>query len=66
MPLYIYGFLMSMVLAYLVTPFVMKLAWKVGAIDIPGDARRVHKNQCLGLEALPYILRCGRINNSTV
>ena len=43
MPLYIYGFLMSMVLAYLVTPFVMKLAWKVGAIDIPGDARRVHK-----------------------
>jgi UDP-GlcNAc:undecaprenyl-phosphate GlcNAc-1-phosphate transferase len=43
MPLYIYGFLMSMVLAYLVTPFVMKLAWKVGAIDIPVDARRVHK-----------------------
>lgn len=43
MPLYIYGFLMSMVLAYLVTPFVMKLAWKVGAIDMPGDARRVHK-----------------------
>lgn len=43
MPHYIYGFLMSMVLAYLTTPFVMKLAWKIGAIDVPKDARRVHK-----------------------
>lgn len=43
MPLYIYGFLMAMVLAYLVTPLVMKLAWKIGAIDMPGEARRVHK-----------------------
>lgn len=40
---YIYGFLMSMVLAYLVTPFVMKLSWKIGAVDVPNDARRVHK-----------------------
>jgi len=43
MPIYIYGFFMAMLLAFLVTPFVMKLAWKIGAIDVPGDARRVHK-----------------------
>ncbi|MDD4569891.1 MAG: MraY family glycosyltransferase [Tepidanaerobacteraceae bacterium] len=43
MPVYIYGFLVAMVLAYLVTPLVMKLAWKIGAIDMPGEARRVHK-----------------------
>lgn len=43
MPHYIYGFLISMVLSYLITPSVMKLAWKIGAIDEPGDARRVHK-----------------------
>jgi len=43
MPSYIYGFLVSMVLAYIITPSVIKLAWKVGAIDRPGDARRVHK-----------------------
>ncbi|MCG1012316.1 undecaprenyl/decaprenyl-phosphate alpha-N-acetylglucosaminyl 1-phosphate transferase [Tepidanaerobacter sp. GT38] len=43
MPRYIYGFLISMVLAYMITPQVMKLAWKIGAIDKPGDARRVHK-----------------------
>lgn len=43
MPIYIYGFFMAMLLAFLVTPFVMKLAWKIGAVDVPGDARRVHK-----------------------
>lgn len=43
MPRYIYGFLVSMILAYLVTPSVMKLAWKIGAIDKPGDPRRIHK-----------------------
>ncbi len=33
---------MSTVLAFLVTPVIMKLSWKVDAIDFPGDARRVH------------------------
>lgn len=43
MPLYIYGFIMALVIAYLITPSVMKLAWKIGAIDVPRDSRRVHK-----------------------
>ncbi|TYP58765.1 glycosyltransferase family 4 protein [Thermosediminibacter litoriperuensis] len=43
MPLYIYAFFMAMAVAYLATPSVMKLAWKVGAVDVPRDARRIHK-----------------------
>ncbi|MCG0275756.1 MAG: undecaprenyl/decaprenyl-phosphate alpha-N-acetylglucosaminyl 1-phosphate transferase [Thermosediminibacteraceae bacterium] len=43
MPLYIYAFIMSMALAYIATPKVIRLAWKIGAIDVPKDARRVHK-----------------------
>ncbi|MCR4429775.1 MAG: undecaprenyl/decaprenyl-phosphate alpha-N-acetylglucosaminyl 1-phosphate transferase [Tepidanaerobacteraceae bacterium] len=42
MPLYIYAFLTAMVIAYVTTPGVIKLAWKIGAIDVPRDARRVH------------------------
>lgn len=43
MPLYIYAFIMSMALSYLATPRVIKLAWKIGAVEIPKDTRRVHK-----------------------
>jgi len=43
LPRYIYGFLMALVLAYLITPSIMKLSWKIGAIDVPRDSRRVHK-----------------------
>nr|PZN03529.1 MAG: undecaprenyl-phosphate alpha-N-acetylglucosaminyl 1-phosphate transferase [Bacillota bacterium] len=43
MPLYIYAFIVSMALSYLATPKVIDLAWKIGAIDVPKDARRVHK-----------------------
>lgn len=37
------GFIIAIAIAYLVTPLVIKLATKVGAIDIPKDNRRVHK-----------------------
>lgn len=37
------AFLIAMAVAYIVTPFVIKLAYKVGAIDVPKDNRRVHK-----------------------
>lgn len=43
MPIYLYAFFMAAALSYIFTPFAMKLAWKLGAIDIPKDARRVHK-----------------------
>lgn len=37
------AFLIALAVAYLATPFVIKLAYKVGAIDVPKDNRRVHK-----------------------
>ncbi|OGO79577.1 MAG: undecaprenyl-phosphate alpha-N-acetylglucosaminyl 1-phosphate transferase [Clostridiales bacterium GWB2_37_7] len=36
------AFLIAVSVAYLVTPFVIKLANRVGAIDVPKDSRRVH------------------------
>lgn len=40
---YIGAFLLSFLITYFITPFVKKLAFKVGAVDIPKDERRVHK-----------------------
>ncbi len=37
------AFLTSGVLAFILTPFVKNLAYKIGAIDVPKDDRRMHK-----------------------
>jgi UDP-GlcNAc:undecaprenyl-phosphate GlcNAc-1-phosphate transferase len=42
MKTYIYAFIVALVISYILTPFVKKLAWKAGAVDIPKDERRVH------------------------
>lgn len=36
------AFLIALTVAYVVTPLVIKLAYKLGAIDVPKDNRRVH------------------------
>ena len=41
--LFIITFVLSAVIAYFVTPLVIKLTYKIGAIDVPKDNRRVHK-----------------------
>ena len=41
--LFIVTFILSAVISYFVTPFVIRLAYKIGAIDVPKDNRRVHK-----------------------
>lgn len=41
--LFIVSFVFSIIISYFITPFVIKLAHKIGAIDIPKDNRRVHK-----------------------
>lgn len=56
MPLYIYLFLVAMAMAYAVTPGIIKLAWKIGAIDVPGDARRMHKKPIPRLGGLSIFL----------
>jgi UDP-GlcNAc:undecaprenyl-phosphate GlcNAc-1-phosphate transferase len=42
MKTYIYAFIVALVISYILTPFVKRLAWKAGAVDIPKDERRVH------------------------
>lgn len=42
MKTYIYAFIVALVLSYIFTPIVKKFAWKIGAIDIPNDTRRMH------------------------
>lgn len=37
------GFVIAFVLSFALTPFVKKLAYKIGAIDVPKDNRRMHK-----------------------
>ena len=37
------SFAVALIVTFLVTPFVIKLAKKVGAVDVPKDNRRVHK-----------------------
>lgn len=39
----IIAFAVAVLLSFIMTPFVKKLAEKVGAIDVPKDSRRVHK-----------------------
>lgn len=40
---YLIAFVVATTIAYLLTPFAIKLAHRVGAIDVPKDNRRVHK-----------------------
>lgn len=42
MKTYIYAFIFAFVISYIMTPLVKKIAWKIGAVDIPNDERRVH------------------------
>ena len=42
------AFLLAFITAYVLTPYTMRLAKKVGAIDIPND-RRVNKKPMPGL-----------------
>ena len=37
------AFIVSFVFSFAATPFVKKLAYKIGAIDVPKDSRRMHK-----------------------
>jgi UDP-GlcNAc:undecaprenyl-phosphate GlcNAc-1-phosphate transferase len=50
------GFVMAGVLSYLFTPLVKKLAYKIGAIDVPKDSRRMHKKPIPRLGGLAIFL----------
>lgn len=40
---YFFVFLVGVIISFVMTPFAKKIAYKVGAIDVPKDDRRVHK-----------------------
>ncbi|MBC8590099.1 glycosyltransferase family 4 protein [Wansuia hejianensis] len=46
---FIMPFCISAFISLLMTPLVKKLAWKIGAVDIPKDGRRIHR------KAMPLI-----------
>lgn len=46
---YLIPFIVSLIISFVSTPLVRKLSFKVGALDIPKDERRVHK------EAMPLM-----------
>ena len=38
------AFLLAFIISFMATPWTIKLAYKVGALDIPKDDRRMHRN----------------------
>ena len=44
------------VISYLSTPFVKKLAFKIGAVDVPKDNRRMHKKPIPRLGGLAIVI----------
>lgn len=38
-----FAFILALILAYAVTPLSIRLAFKINALDVPKDARRMHK-----------------------
>lgn len=39
----IFAFVVAFIISFASTPFVKKLAFKIGAVDVPKDSRRMHK-----------------------
>lgn len=39
------AFLLAFIIAFMTTPYMIKIAKKVGAVDIPKDKRRMHKKE---------------------
>ena len=52
---YIIAFVAALAVSFITTPFIKKLALKIGAIDVPKDERRVHDKPFPGWAAAIYI-----------
>lgn len=46
------AFIVAFIITFITTPFVKKLAFKIGAVDIPKDNRRMHKKPTARLGGL--------------
>lgn len=52
---YIVSFILSFIIAFSSTPIVKKIAFKIGAVDIPKDGRRMHKRAMAKLGGLAIV-----------
>ena len=50
------GFLMAGILSFVLSPVAKKIAHKIGAIDVPKDERRMHKEPIPRLGGLAVFL----------
>lgn len=50
------AFILAFGVAFIATPFVKRLAYKIGAVDIPRDSRRMHKTPKARLGGLAIFL----------
>ena len=48
----LFAFIVAYIVTFILTPFVKKLAFKIGAVDIPRDSRRMHKRPTARLGGL--------------
>ena len=55
MQVYILAFVIALFTSWLLTPYVKKLAFRIGALDKP-DGRKVHKASCRDWVVWPFIL----------
>ena len=51
------AFLLAFITAYVITPYTIRLAKKIGALDLPRDKRKIHKNAMPRLGGLAVL--CG-------
>ena len=49
------AFLLAFITAYVITPYTIRLSKKVGALDVPKDKRKIHKNAMPRLGGLAVI-----------
>lgn len=49
------AFLLAFITAYVITPYTIRLARKIGAVDIPKEARKIHKKPMPRLGGLAII-----------
>ncbi|MDO5556537.1 MAG: MraY family glycosyltransferase [Clostridia bacterium] len=50
------AFLLAFITAYVITPYTIRLAKKIGALDLPKDKRKIHKNAMPRLGGLAVII----------
>ena len=53
---YIILFALAFIVAFSATPIVRKLAFKIGAVDIPKDSRRMHNKPIARLGGMAIFL----------